>query len=218
MYAHEREAFARRSRLARTRHPAPDGAALAPEEPPGPASAAVVSPGPARLPGQRTGTQRGDGARRGVGAARGPGAPRGAGKRTGTERGRVPLTVAPPAPVAVPRTAFVVLVLVVVAAGVIGILLLNTKVNENAFILYDLTQAQAELDQREQKLEQQIAQASSPAQLAEAARQMGLVQAEELAYLRLPDGEVLHQPVPGVAQPHPSGGDGTGAQDTGAEG
>src|SRR5690349_6810564 len=42
------------------------------------------------------------------------------------------LTVAPPAPVSVPRAPFVALVLVVVVAGVMGILVLNTKINENA--------------------------------------------------------------------------------------
>ena len=206
MYAHEREAFARRSRQARARYPTRGSAALAPESPP----QAGGLPDPVRLPGQRT--------RQRAGSRQGAGRQRAAARATRAEQGRDQLTVAPPVPVAVPRTAFVVLVLVVVAAGVIGILLLNTKVNENAFILYDLTQAQAELDQREQELEQQIAQARSPAQLAESARRMGLVQAEEVAYLRLPDGEVLHEPVPGVAAPDPAGANGDGADGTGAAG
>lgn len=71
----------------------------------------------------------------------------------------------PPAPVAVPRAPFVVLVLLVVVGGVLGILLLNTKINENAFVLHELRQQQVALDQREQQLEQEIAQASSTAQL-----------------------------------------------------
>src|SRR5204862_86136 len=45
------------------------------------------------------------------------------------------LTVAPPAPVSVPRAPFVALVLVVVVAGVLGILVLNTKINQNAFTI-----------------------------------------------------------------------------------
>jgi cell division protein FtsB len=115
------------------------------------------------------------------------------------------LKVAPPPPVPVPRTPFVALVLLVVAAGVLGILLLNTKVNENAFILHDLRQEQAALDQRQQELEQEIAQAGTPARLAEEARRLGLVQAEELAYLRLPDGELVHEPMPAHGPTHPDG-------------
>ena len=116
------------------------------------------------------------------------------------------LKVAPPLPVPVPRTPFVVLVLLVVAGGVLGILLLNTKVNENAFILHDLRQEQAALDQRQQELEQEIARAGTPAQLAEEARRLGLEQAEELAYLRLPDGELVHEPMPAHGPPtHPDG-------------
>lgn len=103
----------------------------------------------------------------------------------------------PPAPVAVPRAPFVVLVLLVVVGGVLGILLLNTKINENAFVLHELRQQQVALDQREQQLEQEIAQASSTAQLAAAAQRLGLVDRRaDLAYLRLPDSGTS-QPVGG---------------------
>lgn len=93
----------------------------------------------------------------------------------------------PPTPVSVPRAPFVVLVLLIVVGGVLGILLLNTKVNENAFVLHELRRQQVALDQREQQLEQEIAQASSTAQLVAAADRLGLVdRSEDLAYLRLP--------------------------------
>jgi cell division protein FtsB len=93
----------------------------------------------------------------------------------------------PPIPVPVPRAPFVVLVLLVVVGGVLGILLLNTTINENAFALHELRQQQAALDQREQRLEQEIARASSTAQLAAAARRLGLVdRSDDLAHLRLP--------------------------------
>jgi uncharacterized membrane-anchored protein YhcB (DUF1043 family) len=80
----------------------------------------------------------------------------------------------PPPPVAVPRAPFVVLVLLVVIGGVLGILLLNTKINENAFVLHELRQEQATLDQRQQQLEEEIARAKSTTQLEAAARQLGL--------------------------------------------
>src|SRR5256885_622897 len=72
--------------------------------------------------------------------------------------GRKPsLRVAPPAPVTVPRAPFVALVLVVVVAGVLGILVLNTKINENAFKLAQLQSQRSNLDQQEQQLDQQLA-------------------------------------------------------------
>jgi cell division protein FtsB len=96
----------------------------------------------------------------------------------------------PPPPVPVPRAPFVVLVLVLVVGGVIGILLLNTKINENAFVLHELRQEQATLDQRQQQLEEEIALASSPAQLAAAARQLGLVDlSDDLEHLPLSEQE-----------------------------
>lgn len=101
----------------------------------------------------------------------------------------------------VPRAPFVVLILVVVIGGVLGVLLLNTKVNENAFLLDDLRAEQAALDQREQRLEEQIAQADSPAQLTAAARRLGLVKADELAYLQLPAGELVSEPAPATGEP-----------------
>ena len=96
----------------------------------------------------------------------------------------------PPPPVALPRAPFVMLVLAVVIGGVLGILLLNTKINENAFVLYELRQEQAALDQRQQQLEQEVAQSQSTAQLAAAARRMGLVDLrDELVHLQLPDAD-----------------------------
>ena len=106
------------------------------------------------------------------------------------------LRVAHPAPVAVPRAPFVATVLLLVVAGVLGILVLNTKINENAFRLHDLQSSQARLDAQEQKLSQQLANQESPGNLAAAARRQGLVPAGTPAFIRLPDGRVLGVPQP----------------------
>jgi cell division protein FtsB len=109
---------------------------------------------------------------------------------TEAEGGRVPGAALPPRPVAVPRAPFVVLVLVLVIGGVLGILLLNTKINENAFTLHELRQEQATLDQRQQQLEEEIALASSPAQLAAAAHRLGLVDlSDDVRHLQLSEQE-----------------------------
>lgn len=130
--------------------------------------------------------------------------------RAPTSRTRPRLTVAapPPPPVAVPRAPFIGLVLLVVAAGVFGVLVLNTKIDENAFRLNELREEQAALDQRQQELDEQIAEASSTSQLAARARQLGLVRVPtgEVGQLHMPDGEVAGDPVPagaGRAQPEP---------------
>lgn len=126
--------------------------------------------------------------------------------------GRAPrLRVAPPAPVAVPRTPFIVLVLLAVVGGVMGILVLNTKINENAFKLQDLQESQAALHDEQQGLDQQIDVYEDPGNLAAAARKLGLVPAGAPAYIRLPDGKVV-----GVAQP--AGGSASKAADQPAGG
>jgi hypothetical protein len=95
----------------------------------------------------------------------------------------------------------VLLVLAVVVGGVLGILLVNTKINENAFRLQRLQQQQAALDLREQQLEQQIAEYSSPGNLAAQARKLGLVPAGTPAFIRLPDGRVIGVPQPAGGRP-----------------
>ncbi|GIG66091.1 hypothetical protein [Phytomonospora endophytica] len=108
-----------------------------------------------------------------------------------------PDTVAPPAPVTTPRTPFVVFLIGLVAAGIVGLLLLNTAISEDAFALHDLRAAQGELDAHEQQLKDELAELSSPGNLAAAAKRLGLVPAEEVTYIRLPDGRELTMPKPG---------------------
>ena len=106
------------------------------------------------------------------------------------------LTVAPPAPVAAPRAPFVALVLVLVLTGVVGILVLNTKIAENAFVLDDLHRKQSSLDRDEQRLKSDIAKQESPAYLATRAAQFGLGRTTSPASLLLPDGTKLEMPGP----------------------
>lgn len=105
-----------------------------------------------------------------------------------------PLRVTPPAPVSVPRAPFVVLVLVLVIGAVLGILLLNTKIAENAFRLNDLTERQAQLDRQEEQLERELADKASAGSLEAEANKLGLVDAGEPGYLRLSDGQVSGEP------------------------
>lgn len=110
------------------------------------------------------------------------------------------LRVAPPLPVATPRAPFVALVLALVVGGVLGILMVNTKINENAFRLGTLKEQQATLDIREQQLKNEIAQHEAPGNLAAQARKLGLVESGPPAFIRLPDGRVIGVPQPATGQ------------------
>ncbi|GGQ51981.1 hypothetical protein GCM10010166_21140 [Couchioplanes caeruleus subsp. azureus] len=107
------------------------------------------------------------------------------------------LRVAPPAPINAPRAPFIALVVAVVVAGVLGILLINTKTAENSFELDTLQKQQAELNARQQALENEIAANNMPGNLDAAARRLGLVKADSPAYLRMPDGKVFGVMKPG---------------------
>nr|BFE66101.1 hypothetical protein GCM10020063_106270 [Dactylosporangium thailandense] len=106
------------------------------------------------------------------------------------------LRVAPPAPVSAPRAPFVVLVLVLVLSGVVGILVLNTRIAENAFKLDALKTKQAGLDRDEERLRSDLANKESPVTLASRAKQLGLVPSRTPAFLVLPDGTKLEMPGP----------------------
>ncbi|MDG4782808.1 hypothetical protein O7614_24400 [Micromonospora sp. WMMD961] len=111
------------------------------------------------------------------------------------------LRVAPPPPVSVPRAPFAALIVVLVVGGVLGILAVNTKINENAFRLERLQQQQARLDLEKQQLDKQIAEFEAPGNLTAEARRLGLVDAGEPGYIRLPDGKTIGVPQPATGQP-----------------
>src|SRR4051812_3663645 len=54
--------------------------------------------------------------------------------------------VAPPLPISLPRAPFLILMVSLVVIGVAGVLVLNTKINENAFRLDALHNQQTSLD------------------------------------------------------------------------
>lgn len=131
------------------------------------------------------------------------------------------LRVAPPAAIRAPRAPFIALVITLVVAGVLGILLINTKTMENSFELSRLEDEQQNLDKRQQQLENQLAAYESAGNLDAAAKRAGLVKGEP-AYITLPDGQILGVAVPGqgkravTAQEPASGGDtAAGAPGTG---
>lgn len=116
------------------------------------------------------------------------------------------LRVAPPPPIhGGPRAPFAAAVIGLVIVGVLGILLINTKTNENSFRIDDLKKQNTALENQRQDLDQQVVEASSIGNLDAAARRLGLVKAktEDVAQIRLPDGKIInfHGPATGKRSP-----------------
>jgi outer membrane biosynthesis protein TonB len=99
------------------------------------------------------------------------------------------------------RGPFVLLVGLLLSAGLIGLLLLNTALGQGSFALHDLNRRADQLDDQAQALQRQLAKAESPAQLAVRAQALGMVPSENPAFVRAADGKVLGVPKPGQAPP-----------------
>lgn len=101
------------------------------------------------------------------------------------------------------RAPFVAVVLVLLAAGLVGQLLLNTSLQRGSFELYELQSAQSDLADEQQRLEQELAWRESPAALAARARLLGMVASGTPVFLHLADGSVSGTPTPAPAPPAP---------------
>jgi hypothetical protein len=114
------------------------------------------------------------------------------------------LTVVPPRPWRAPRAPFVLLLLTLLIGGLVTLLLLNTALAQGAFVVHDLESRSAQLADREQALQQEVAIEASPARLAKRARQLGMVPNENPVFLRTSDGRVIGVPQAATAPPRPA--------------
>lgn len=97
------------------------------------------------------------------------------------------------------RTPFVVLCMGVLAASLLGTLLLNTAMAQGEYDRFALQTELTRAAQEEQRLAGEQARLESPAQIAEAAAARGMVPSTGGGYLRLADGAVLGNPTPAGA-------------------
>ncbi|MER7703946.1 cell division protein FtsL [Kitasatospora sp. NPDC097605] len=97
------------------------------------------------------------------------------------------MTVRPGRPVR-GRTPFAVLVVLLLGAGLLGLLALNTALNEGSFELSRLQRQTTVLTDEQQGLQHQIDQNSAPDALARRAAELGMVPAGGMAFLDLPNG------------------------------
>ncbi|MCC9312094.1 septum formation initiator family protein [Kitasatospora sp. RB6PN24] len=98
------------------------------------------------------------------------------------------------------RTPFVVLVVVLLALGLLGLLMLNTTLNENSFELAKLQKQTSTLTDQQQALQQEIDRRAAPDALESAARRLGMVPGGDPAFL-LDSGKVIGSPGPAKDSP-----------------
>lgn len=107
-----------------------------------------------------------------------------------------------PSPVrGAPRAPFVSLILGLLGAGMIGMLLLNTVMQQRSFQLDAMERANALLAERAQVIADELAAKQAPAALAAEARSLGMVANTSPVFLNLADGSIRGELVPAKADP-----------------
>ena len=112
---------------------------------------------------------------------------------------RARLTVVPPRRLGrtqAARTPFAVLVLAMLAAGVVGLLMFNTHMQQSSFKATALQDQVNVLTAKEQSLNLELDELRDPQRLAASAKALGMVAPARPAFVRLSDGRVLGEPAP----------------------
>jgi hypothetical protein len=109
---------------------------------------------------------------------------------------RARLTVVPPRRTQAARTPFAVLVIAILAAGVVGLLMFNTSMQQTSFKATSLQGRVNVLTAKEQSLALELDSLRDPQHLAVAAKELGMVAPSQPAFVRLADGRVLGNPTP----------------------
>jgi hypothetical protein len=93
-----------------------------------------------------------------------------------------------------PRAPFAVLVFAILGAGVVGLLMFNTHMQQASFHATRLQQQADALTARQQALDMELERLRAPQRLAEAGRALGMVAPGVPAFVRLSDGTVIGTP------------------------
>lgn len=109
---------------------------------------------------------------------------------------RARLALVPARATSAPRTPFFVLVAAVLVAGIVGLLMFNTHMQQNAFVASGLKQTSETLTAQRQELNLELQQLRDPQRVAAAARDLGMVMPASPAFLQLSDGGILGKPAP----------------------
>lgn len=101
----------------------------------------------------------------------------------GSERAR--LRLVPTRALRPRRAPFVVLVLLLLGLGLVGLLVLNTSLQQASFDLTELERETALLRDRQAVLAEEVAVRSAPDALARRAQALGMVQGDEPVFLHV---------------------------------
>ena len=111
----------------------------------------------------------------------------------------LPLRLVAPVRTQARRAPFVVVLLGLLGSGLVGLILLSTVLQAQAFTLSELNAETAALERRHQELEREVASLQAPAAVAQRAVSLGMVPNANPAFLRPGDGTVIGQPKPAKA-------------------
>ncbi len=92
--------------------------------------------------------------------------------------------------------AFAVVCIVLLAAGLVALLMMNTALASGIYQMKGLQATSGALTDQQEQLTQVVDDLRSPRNLADKAQALGMVPAKSMAFIRLSDGAVI-----GVAQP-----------------
>jgi len=109
---------------------------------------------------------------------------------------RARLTVVPRSSRPRTRVPFVILVSILLVGGVVGLLMLNTTMQQNAFQATALEQRAEALTAQQEGLEMDLARLNDPQQLAERALRLGMVEANVADYVDLRSEKVIASGAP----------------------
>lgn len=119
-------------------------------------------------------------------------------ERAAVERARLALVPSRRTPA--PRAPFAVLVLVILGAGVVGLLMFNTHMQQTSFHATRLQEEAAALAARSESLDMELDRLRDPQRLADAGKALGMVAPSVPAFVNLADGRILGTPTAAVPQ------------------
>lgn len=98
------------------------------------------------------------------------------------------------------RTPFVVVLLAVIGTGLVGLILISTTMQAQAFHLADLNRQARDLQTAQEALQRDVDDLETPENLGPRALWLGMVPNGNPVYLELPNGKVRGTPKPAEAK------------------
>jgi hypothetical protein len=98
------------------------------------------------------------------------------------------------------RAPFVVVVLTLLGAGLVGLILISTVLQAQSFEAARLSEQADALQTQQQALSREVDRMQSPSSIAQRALQLGMVPSANPIFLRITDGEVIGKAVPAPAK------------------